>query len=85
MPRTQFAYRGTRLSIGYKKDVTSDARIKLKKRRMPRTRSACRGTRLVPVAGLEPARCRHQRILSPSRLPIPSHRPVHKLLYTNKN
>ena len=29
---------------------------------------------LVPVAGLEPARCRHQRILSPSRLPIPSHR-----------
>ncbi len=31
---------------------------------------------LVPVAGLEPARCRHQRILSPSRLPIPSHRRI---------
>ena len=31
---------------------------------------------LVPVVGLEPTRCRHQRILSPSRLPIPSHRPI---------
>ena len=31
---------------------------------------------LVPVVGLEPTRCRHQRILSPSRLPIPSHRQV---------
>ena len=29
---------------------------------------------LVPVVGLEPTRCRHQRILSPSRLPIPSYR-----------
>ena len=29
---------------------------------------------LVPVAGVEPARYRYQRILSPSRLPIPSHR-----------
>ena len=29
---------------------------------------------LVPVVGLEPTRCCHQRILSPSRLPIPSHR-----------
>ena len=29
---------------------------------------------LVPVVGLEPTRCRHQRILSPSRLPIPSFR-----------
>ena len=25
---------------------------------------------LVPVVGLEPTRCRHQRILSPSRLPF---------------
>ena len=31
---------------------------------------------LVPVVGLEPTRCRHQRILSPSRLPIPSHRHI---------
>ncbi len=29
---------------------------------------------LVPVAGVEPARCRHRGILSPVRLPIPSHR-----------
>lgn len=27
---------------------------------------------LVPKVGLEPTRCRQQRILSPSRLPIPS-------------
>ena len=31
---------------------------------------------LVPVAGLEPARCRHRWILSPLRLPIPSHRQI---------
>ena len=31
---------------------------------------------MVPVAGLEPARCRHRWILSPLRLPIPSHRHV---------
>ena len=35
---------------------------------------------LVPKAGLEPARCRHQRILSPSRLPIPPLRHVGKNL-----
>ena len=29
---------------------------------------------MVPVVGLEPTRCCHQRILNPSRLPIPSHR-----------
>ena len=29
---------------------------------------------LVPMAGVEPARYCYQRILSPSRLPIPSHR-----------
>ena len=29
---------------------------------------------LVPVTGLEPVRCRHRWILSPLRLPIPSHR-----------
>ena len=31
---------------------------------------------LVPVVGLEPTRYRYQRILSPSRLPIPSHRQI---------
>ena len=38
---------------------------------------------LVPVAGLEPARCRHRWILSPLRLPIPSHRQINltPLLY----
>src|SRR5262249_13878036 len=30
-----------------------------------------RRNRLVPLAGLEPARCRHQQILSLPRLPIP--------------
>ena len=33
MPRTQSACRGTRLSIGYEKDVTSDARNKHKKKK----------------------------------------------------
>ncbi len=28
----------------------------------------------VPVVGVDPTRCHHQRILSPSRLPIPTHR-----------
>ena len=36
---------------------------------------------LVPVTGLEPVRCRQRRILSPLRLPIPSHRQVQELLY----
>ena len=35
---------------------------------------------LVPVAGLEPARCRHRWILSPLRLPIPSHRHIRTVL-----
>ncbi len=34
---------------------------------------------LVPMVGLEPTRCCHQRILSPSRLPIPSHRRIERL------
>ena len=33
---------------------------------------------LLPVAGVEPARCRHQRILSPPRLPIPTHRHIYR-------
>lgn len=39
------------MSIGFERDVTSDARNQLKKR-MPRTPSACRGTRLVEVTFL---------------------------------
>ena len=46
--------------------------------------SACRGSRLVPVAGLEPARYRYRWILSPLRLPIPSHR-QNKLTYALYN
>ncbi len=40
---------------------------------------------MVPVAGVEPARCRHHWILSPARLPIPSHRLIQtaKVLYNN--
>ena len=38
---------------------------------------------MVPVAGVEPARCCHQRILNPSRLPIPSHRQL--LNFVNKH
>ena len=37
---------------------------------------------LVPVTGLEPVRCRQRWILSPLRLPIPSHRHMQELLYT---
>ena len=40
----------------------------------PRGKSGSDYIGLVPVAGLEPARCRHRWILSPLRLPIPSHR-----------
>lgn len=38
----------------------------------------CKSNRLflVPVAGVEPARYRYHWILSPARLPIPSHRQV---------
>ena len=32
------------------------------------------GSALVPAAGVEPAPCRQDRILSPARLPIPSRR-----------
>ena len=31
---------------------------------------------MVPVTGLEPVRYRYRRILSPLRLPIPSHRQI---------
>ena len=31
----------------------------------------------MPVAGVEPARCRHRWILNPVRLPIPSHRLIY--------
>src|SRR5207244_6447262 len=37
----------------------------------PRKRRQVRRTNLVPLAGLEPARCFHHLILSQARLPIP--------------
>ncbi len=40
----------------------------------PKKLCAFWGFTSVPVVGVEPTRCHHQRILSPSRLPIPTHR-----------
>lgn len=40
----------------------------------PKKLCAFWGFTSVPVMGVEPIRCYHQRILSPSRLPIPTHR-----------
>ena len=40
---------------------------------------------MVPVTGLEPVRCRQRWILSPLRLPIPSHRPVCLSLYCGRH
>ena len=37
-------------------------------------------TRLVPVAGVEPARYCYHGILSPARLPIPPHRQITKYI-----
>ena len=39
---------------------------------------------MVPVVGVEPTRYRYHWILSPARLPIPSHRRTQVILY-NKN
>ena len=38
--------------------------------------NAVRTLAMVPVTGLEPVRCRQRWILSPLRLPIPTHRQV---------
>ena len=40
----------------------------------PLSRDTAKGLSFMPVVGVEPTRCHHQRILSPSRLPIPTHR-----------
>ena len=47
--------------------------------RLPQGRFGSDYIALVPVTGLEPVRCRQRWILSPLRLPIPSHR--HILIY----
>ena len=67
---------GLMLCIGYK-NVN-----KYKKRQNKRVRTQGVRTQLVPVAGVEPARYRYHWILSPARLPIPSHRQVHCILAT---
>ena len=40
---------------------------------------------MVPMVGVEPTRCRQRRILSPLRLPIPSHRPVTVIIQERKS
>ena len=62
--------------IGYK-----NINVKIK-RQNKRVRTQGVRTQLVPVAGVEPARYRYHWILSPARLPIPSHRQVHCILAT---
>ena len=51
--------------------MKASANLKNEKSRNP---SNLGGFGMVPVVGLEPTRCRQQRILSPPRLPIPTHR-----------
>ena len=34
----------------------------------------------MPATGIEPVRCRHHRILSPARLPVPPLRHIHTLI-----
>ena len=70
--RTRIA---SRLSLGlrYKKDTRHKRERKGKIKTEPGTRIASRLS-LVPVAGVEPAPCCQDWILSPARLPIPSHR-----------
>ena len=43
-------------------------------KKTPKSSAPFGGFISVPVVGVEPTRCHHQRILSPSRLPIPTHR-----------
>ena len=52
-------------------------RVRLPSNNKKRNNTSCEESFLflVPMAGVEPARCCHRRILSPLRLPIPSHRP----------
>ena len=44
---------------------------------LDKKRTLCRVFFLVPKVGLEPTRCRHLRILSPTRLPIPPFRQIY--------
>ena len=53
--------------------------LSTRNKKQPPDRDTVRGQFFMPVMGVEPIRCHHQRILSPSRLPIPTHR--HRKLY----
>ena len=55
------------------------APLSTRNKKQPPDRDTVRGQFFMPVMGVEPRRCHHQRILSPSRLPIPTHR--HRKLY----
>ena len=48
--------------------------VPMSQKKNPKKLCAFWGFISVPVVGVEPTRCHHQRILSPSRLPIPTHR-----------
>ena len=48
--------------------------VPMPQKKNPKKLCAFWGFISVPVVGVEPTRCHHQRILSPSRLPIPTHR-----------
>ena len=48
--------------------------VPMPQKKSPKKLCAFWGFISVPVVGVEPTRCHHQRILSPSRLPIPTHR-----------
>ena len=56
-----------------KGDSTMKATVNPRKEKS-RNPSNFGGFGMVPVVGLEPTRCRQQRMLSPPRLPIPTHR-----------
>ena len=53
--------------------TVNDLRQSIKKSRKP---SKIKAFGMVPVAGVEPAPCCQDWILSPARLPIPSHRQI---------
>ena len=58
--------------MAFNTDPSTPASFIIIKLRIPRWVSLI----LVPVAGVEPARYRYHWILSPARLPIPSHRRI---------
>ena len=65
-------FRIQRVNIGRRNGIRPQKRHK-------KSRKPCKNKAfgMVPVAGVEPARHRWQRILSPPRLPIPTHRQVY--------